>query len=164
MSTRANVVLRESYSYKDDKGETVNKTDELWLYRHSDGYPEGVLPTLNLFTSWIKDGHIRGNLSQGSGWLIVIGAMEYASIPEHTVEHQQYGDYCDMNSVKPPKSWKMGAYEITTGIHGDIEYLYEIDLTAREIRISEPVYNKDYSKKDWKVVETISFAEDENKE
>jgi hypothetical protein len=31
--------------------------------------------------------------------------------------------------------WKCGAYEPTTGIHGDIEYLYVVDLAAKEIHI-----------------------------
>lgn len=30
--------------------------------------------------------------------------------------------------------WKVGAYEPSTGIHGDIEYLYEIDLKAKALK------------------------------
>ena len=33
MSTRANIILKDSY-------------DKLYFYRHCDGYPEGVAPTL----------------------------------------------------------------------------------------------------------------------
>lgn len=161
MSTRANIVLTESYSYTDNETEElVMKTDSIWFYRHSDGYPEGVLPTLNKFTDWIRDGKIRGNLSQCAGWLIVIGAIEYASIPEHTVVHGEYGDSVEMETLKDPNSWKLGAYEITTGIHGDIEYLYEVDLTKQELRIKEPVYSDDYKKKTWLLYRTISFKKE----
>ena len=46
MSTRANIIIRDD----------VNK---LFFYRHSDGYPEGTLPTLKQFTGLISSGKIR---------------------------------------------------------------------------------------------------------
>ena len=60
MSTRANIVIKDEYS-------------ELWFYRHSDGYPEGTLPTLTEFLDAVKAGLIRNNVSQAAGWLIIIG-------------------------------------------------------------------------------------------
>ena len=33
--------------------------------------------------------------------------------------------------------WKVGAYEPTTGIHGDIAYKYTIDLVAKTITTEE---------------------------
>ena len=36
MSTRANIKVKDSY-------------DTLWFYRHSDGYPEGAIPTIDKF-------------------------------------------------------------------------------------------------------------------
>lgn len=107
MSTRANIIIKD--------GE-----DKLFFYRHSDGYPEGTLPTLEKFLAWVKAGKIRDNVSQASGWLIIIGAMEYETrIPE-----------CEKCT---PDDWKVGAYEPTTGIHGDVEYIYTIDLEKRTI-------------------------------
>lgn len=43
MSTRANVVIKDQYS-------------SLWFYRHTDGYPEGTLPTLEKFMEKLEDG------------------------------------------------------------------------------------------------------------
>ena len=105
MSTRANVILKD-------------EQDKLIFYRHSDGYPEGTLPTLNEFLDLLKKGTIRNNVSQSAGWLIVIGANEYKT---------QY----------PPQDWKVGAYEPTTNIHGDIEYLYTIDLISKSIKVEK---------------------------
>lgn len=69
MSTRANIVIKDRH-------------DKLFFYRHSDGYPEGTLPTLNKFIDWVKSGKIRDNVSQAAGWLIILGALEYNTLPE----------------------------------------------------------------------------------
>lgn len=106
MSTRANIIIKDEYS-------------KLWFYRHSDGYPEGTLPSLNKFLDLVKEGKIRDSLSQAAGWLIVIGREEYA----------------ESRSINPRSmDWKVGAYEPTVGKHGDIEYLYTIDLVKKTIK------------------------------
>ena len=107
MSTRANVIIIDKFG------------DELIFYRHSDGYPDGTLPTLNEFLDLVKSGTIRDNVEQASGHLILIGNKEYG---KNTIDH-----------------WKVGAYEPSVGIHGDIEYLYVIDLEQKKIFID----NKD---------------------
>jgi hypothetical protein len=104
MSTRANIIITD--------GE-----DKLYFYRHSDGYPEGTMPTLEKFLAMVKNGQIRDNTCQSAGWLIMIGYDEYK-------EYQP--------------DWKVGAYEPTTGIHGDIEYLYVVDLVKKNIRQIKP--------------------------
>jgi hypothetical protein len=137
MSTRANVVVKDKYG-------------EVWFYRHSDGYPDGTLPTLRRFLGWVKEGKIRGNTSQSAGWLVLIGAEEYR-------EHTRYTDgkfkRCKRRHSKlftpeddgAGRGWKVGAYEPTSKMHGDIEYLYEIDLTVPEIRVFECGHDNDYN-------------------
>jgi hypothetical protein len=140
MSTRANIVLKESYSYKAKNGKRVVKNQELIFYKHSDGYPEGVMPILNKFMEWIKEGKIRDNVSQAGGWLILLGAMEYNTMPNFETEkaHFEGGKaYGNIDTIEAPKDWKCGAYEPTTGIHGDIEFLYEVDLTNKEIIVKQ---------------------------
>jgi hypothetical protein len=105
MSTRANIIIKDSYG------------ERLIFYRHSDGYPEGTLPTLEKFLSWVKEGRIRDNAEQAAGWLIILGHTEYNGKPEP--------DFIS--------GWKVGAYEPATCIHGDIEYLYIIDLSKKTI-------------------------------
>ena len=98
--------------------------DTLWYYRHSDGYPESVLPSLEPLMDALRAGHVRDNVGQFSGWLVVIGNKEYnrtRSLPRVT------------NAWSGGSSWKCGAYEPTTNQHGDIEYLYHIDLKAKEL-------------------------------
>lgn len=108
MSTRANIIIKDEYS-------------KLIFYRHSDGYPEGTLPTLATFLSLVKEGKIRNNVSQSAGWLILMGANEYGVSFEP--------DNTDV------MGWKCGAYEPTTCIHGDIEYKYVIDLVKLTIAV-----------------------------
>lgn len=122
MSTRCNVILKE--------GE-----DKLFFYRHSDGYPKCVLPSLAKLTEWIKSGKVRNNLSQGAGWLIVLGVAEYQTLPASLFPSNDKADAA--LEAFSPSNWKVGAYEPTTGIHGDIEYMYEIDMSTGEVTHKE---------------------------
>lgn len=109
MSTRANIVVKDSFKAR------------MWFYRHSDGYPEGALPLLCRFMQDVTDGKLRDNASQAAGHLIMLGAREY-------------------EGVYPPGSgmdWKVGAIEPTTGQHGDIEYLYILDLEKKTIEVKK---------------------------
>ena len=113
MSTRANIVIKDRH-------------DTLWFYRHSDGYPEGAMPLLQKFMDAVKDGTIRDNVTQASGWLILLGAEEYKVRADFT--HENYKGIRE-------KNWKVGSIEPTTGRHGDIEYLYTLDLEAKTITV-----------------------------
>lgn len=117
MSTRANIILKDG-------------DEELWFYRHSDGYPEGALPILEKFMEAVKNGTIRDNIGQAGGWLILLGAEEYNVLPDFTCP-----DYLD--GSKREKTWKVGAIEPTTGRHGDIEFLYTLDLKEKTIKTEE---------------------------
>ena len=60
----------------------------------------------------LREGSVRNHLGQFAGWIIVLG-------------HEEYGSKQD--------NWKVGAYEPTIGIHGDIEYLYTINLEDKTL-------------------------------
>lgn len=85
----------------------------LFFYRHSDGYPECAGESLKKFCEGYKK-YLRNNVGQSAGWLIIQGRDEYADSSHNT--------------------WKVGAYEPTDSIHGDIEFLYVIDLTDMTLR------------------------------
>jgi hypothetical protein len=107
MSTRANIIIKDSFG------------DELWFYRHSDGYPEVTEKSLNKFVSWVDKGLIRNNTGQAAGWLIQLGHNEY-----------KQGDTPVIDDFS---GWKVGAYEPTQGLHGDVEYVYTIDLSIPKL-------------------------------
>lgn len=125
MSTRCNIIVKDKYN-------------KLYFYRHSDGYPEGAMPLLEKFLSWVKSGKIRNNIGQASGWLIVLGALEYQTIPKCLeVEETEYSKSGDVSSIEEPEDWKCGSIEPTNGIHGDVEYIYTVDLDKKEITYKE---------------------------
>ncbi len=113
MSTRCQVKIVDAYN-------------ELWFYRHSDGYPDGALPTLRKFMQWVADGQIRDNVEQAAGWLVIIGNDEYSEVGSGYPEPQPDGY----------SGWKVGAYEPSVPrFHGDIQYFYILDLEAKTITV-----------------------------
>jgi hypothetical protein len=128
MSTRANIIITDGYQNQ-------------IFYRHSDGYPAGVTPTLQKFVDWVADGKVRNNTGQAAGWLIMLGALEYQTVPEMKTGAAKY----DLDFNDEMMSWKVGAYEPTDNIHGDIDYLYLIDLRTPSVKMIE--VNSDVWKK-----------------
>jgi hypothetical protein len=128
MSTRAQVKIVDEYGA------------ELWFYRHSDGYPEGTMPTLEKFLGWVKEGKIRNNTEQAAGWLILIGAQEYDTYT--TFENGKLEKRTKETLTEPfdgHNSWKCGAFEpcACRELHDDVEWLYTIDLKALTIEAKE---------------------------
>jgi hypothetical protein len=107
MSTRANVIIKDNWG------------DELWFYRHSDGYPEVTVPSLTKFVGWVREGLVRHNTGQAGGWLIQLGHNEYKQ--------------SDTPVIDDFSGWKVGAYEPAHGLGGDVEYVYTIDLSIPEL-------------------------------
>ena len=121
MSTRCQVIIRDKYK------------DALWFYRHLDGYPEGALPTLKTFMGLIKEGKIRDNVEQAAGWLVLLGAQEYG------VSVKKCG-------LDPMMGWKCGAYEpCMPQEHGDIEFLYTLDLEELTITVADTYKKTGYT-------------------
>jgi len=126
MSTRCNIIVKDAHQ-------------KLYFYRHSDGYPEGAMPTLEKFMQYVKDGLIRNNVGQAAGWLIVLGAAEY----DYKYVFNEGGSSAyvqkttPLNAYEPTNEgysgWKVGAIEPTDCIHGDIEFLYILDLDTKTI-------------------------------
>jgi len=127
MSTRANIKIQDSYN-------------ELYFYRHSDGYPEVTFKSLKGFVNFYKDGKFRNNVSQSAGWLILWGAIEYEN------KSIQLGKI--INNNEDYDDWKVGSYEPTTCMHGDVEYFYVIDLVESELRAYE-VVRKIEKREEW---------------
>jgi len=126
MSTRAKITIKDGY-------------EEVYFYRHSDGYPSGTMHTLKKFIDWIVTGRIRKSASLSAGWLVLIGAEEYRC----------YGKSYKNGNMRPKKtvlepgndhnsltSWKCGSYEPCGEPPGDYAYAYLIDLEKDTLTIS----------------------------
>lgn len=78
----------------------------VWLYRHMDGYPECTGSKLKNFMKKVKS----TNNKEVAYELLREGEEEYAD-----------------------NKYRTGAYEITDGMHGDIEYLYTLNLVDKTV-------------------------------
>lgn len=139
MSARCNVILTETYSYKDGNGKQLTKTSKLFFYRHSDGHPKGTIPTLKRFIQIMKNGYFENNLSNGADWLIHFGKDDNG--PIFPMSYEKFGIY------------KHGVYEPTTEIHGHIDFLYEIDMGTAELVIKRPIYGESGKLDTWVVID-----------
>lgn len=101
MSTRANVQIIKNCAGGD--AESI-----FWLYHHHDGYPRG------LGASLLQTLNEKGILGEGRNFT----ASGIATILLQTPEPI----YSDGNTKNE--------FELTTGMHGDIEYLYTITIHA----------------------------------
>jgi hypothetical protein len=119
----------------------------------------GNMPELFKFMKWVAEGKIRSNVEQSCGWLVLIGAEEYK------YEYIDGKDKLKKTLTEPGKDtcmgWKCGAYEPCTPIeHGDIEWLYTIDLKDNSISVRGNDQTKTFSfeelkkyEKDWESFE-----------
>ena len=119
MSTRAQIIVKDS-------------SEEIWFYRHSDGYPDGVMPMLEKFLDYVKRGILRDNAMQSCGWLVLFGAREYDHIHTYDVKIKKFTNIRDTTGM----SWKCGSIEpCGPVVHGDTEYLYTVDVKKKTILV-----------------------------
>lgn len=129
MSTRCQIRFMETYIYKNDKKKTkVNQ-----IYRHADGYPDSVICDFYEFFKW----YMAEPISRG-------GYPSYAT-----------GDFiywCKQNENNE-EMIKNGYDKIGYGvenvgkIHGDEQWLYEVDLTGAKTPNEISVrYSNDFPK------------------
>jgi hypothetical protein len=122
MSTRAQIVVRDAFN------------TELWFYRHSDGYPSGVMPLLETFLGWVKEGKLRADAMQSAGWLILQGAHELRG----GIGNDMLPPGEDRGDRPTGLGWKVGTIEpCAPALHGDTEYLYTVDLQMLTISVKE---------------------------
>jgi hypothetical protein len=139
MAISANVILLETHSYRSKSSLNVIKTKQLVFYRQADGSPEAIMPVLNVFLKWIKEGKLRGNLGQCGGWLTILGAIEYNNIPKFLYFKEKLG-FSELNTIQMPKVWRCGSFEPAPAISGDIDFLYEIDINEAKLTVKKVSY------------------------
>jgi len=139
MSTRAQIIIKDSNDC------------EQWFYRHSDGDPEGVTPSLNKFCEYANGGEIRGNVDQASGWLVIIGHRDMLEREERLLQNYSDEERERMRQgIQNVDGWKCGDYQPCgcRTLHPDIEFLYVVELsetwtTWREATTEEWEFRQD---------------------
>lgn len=134
MSTRANIIIQD-------------QSTTLYFYRHSDGYPESTGEDLKEFCKGYSK-NFRADAMQSAGWLILHGAGP-----------SQDGINDRANKLY---NWKCGDYEPTNGLHGDVEFVYIIDLDAMILEVREAnfgIADPAASLKKTRIIETYSIVQ-----
>ena len=99
MGTRANIIVTD--------GER-----QLWVYRSHDGNPSFISEDLKKIMRWISQRKILNEVSDIVGWLIILGIDKWPIDADGDPTRNRYSDY-----------------EVTTGLHEDIDYLYVLNHT-----------------------------------
>ena len=112
------------------------------IYRHSDGYPDGVEQTVRKFLSIAEASPYRDDASRLSPWLLLLGTREYSQY----ARAKDWKDYDD-SLLKHPfgaynapnieafmgssfTSWKAGSYEPSSCVHWDIEWVHIVNTST----------------------------------
>src|SRR3990167_642884 len=106
MSTRCQIEFRHSTKYTNRKKPQIERRT---LYRHSDGYPEGVIPDLKAFLKW--------NTGRNDD-------IEYQAANFIYWSKKGFEQY-DKDNKAHNVLIGFGICE-NDGFHGDIEYFYEV--------------------------------------
>ncbi len=114
MGTRASIRIKDQFGC------------ELWFIRPYDGFPGHTMPSLQRLMGWVRAGHLRDCASEASTWLILLGIRSHVS----GLAAQVKGYSKDVTQMEPlTHDRDVGSYQVTNMRHGDIDYLYELDLS-----------------------------------
>jgi len=137
MSTRCQIGIYESKEKK-------LKDFEVLLYKHGDGYPEGVLPDIIPFLKWWKDQ--RG-----------IDDSEYAGARLlQWLCNVHDGCFITENVMRKNTDYT-GIYGcgICKDFHGDIEYFYKV--YPNKVEIYEVPFMEEFDISKFKLIKTVNF-------
>lgn len=142
MSTRSQIAFYETEN-------AIPKDGDVFIYRHSDGYPEGVLPDLKPFA-------VVFNKHRG----LDDTAYATARCVQHLTNLSSERRKCEGAS-----EYSFLGYGVDTSIHWDIEYFYHVSPTA--IKVYQPVYRENHLDDmnsspfkqfdQWKLVKTVKL-------
>ena len=111
MGTRANIKLTQNVKMYNKENGTKDRPLSIWLYHHWDGYLSGLGAELQAFMIWYYQ--------QPNNFRHYIEDVATALVKG------KFKDNMANRTDIPPSEGDDG-FEITTGQHGDIEYLYTI--------------------------------------
>lgn len=110
------------------------KGSPVYIYKHHDGYPDYILKVLQPMLK--KHLEERGNDIEYA----VANIMKVFAIEEYDLFKEQ----------------KMAGYGVGIELHGDIDYLYLVDLNEKSIIVQRPIY-KEFKIQGFKVYKTVSI-------
>ena len=145
MSTRCQI----GFYRKDEKD--LNKWEAL-IYRHSDGYPEGVLPELLPFLKWFDKARGMSDTEYVSARCLQYLCNSYDGMTWEMAEKFTHVK----DQISKDFTGVLG-YGICNGFHGDIEYFYAV--YPKKVVVYSCGWDAKPEK--WNMVKVIDFALEE---
>lgn len=149
MSTRSQIVFRRTHSYRGEEGEEKSSTHDIMVYKHHDGYPRGTVPLLRRFHDY------AGARANDIEYYVSSFVYWYKRRQERRQRFRSSGNGeplesrdadADVDDFEvPPVLTGMGICG-NKELHGDIEYLWLVDMNDRVI---ERYHNVGFGTKDW---------------
>jgi hypothetical protein len=145
MSTRCQIDFIAKW--KDDKGKL--HVEKRRVYRHSDGYPESVIPALKAFLKWLtSEPQPRP-----------FGDVEYTAANFIYWSKKRLFDWVTSGPKKDGKylkGWeKLGFGVCSSDFHRDIEYFYEVIECKRRITVRVYKTGCPARRKNFKLIRTV---------
>lgn len=137
VSTRSQLRFVQRIDSETDEGEIETTERIAQVYRHSEGYPEGVLPDLaELYQLLESTGTVRGP-DYAAAQFVFLGKLRSMGLyldrePERSIQATKPGDLIDSRNFdhlnQPVFLLGHGIENPADGIHGDEEYLYVVEI------------------------------------
>ena len=147
MSTRCQIDFIAKW--KDNKGKL--HIEKRRVYRHSDGYPESVIPNLKAFLKWLTSEPQPRSF----------GDIEYTAANFIYWSKKRLFDWV-MSSSKRDRKYLKGWEKLGFGIcsndfHGDIEYFYEVIEGNRDVTVKVYETGRPVRRKNFKLIKTVKL-------
>lgn len=168
MSTRTQIDFINKARYRDNKtNKLVSYAETRRVYRHSDGYPEGVIPDLKEFLAWNK-GRNTDIEYQTANFIFWNKLHQLSQLSEGERGEISINELLKKTSSNDTKYIGFGICE--DSFHADIEYFYEviteyieeatafedkgIKTTIKAYEVSRKNWNEEITKENLKLIST----------
>jgi hypothetical protein len=116
LATRCNVIVEDNGGYR------------IFMYRHNDGYPESVLPALAPILSALRNNKDKDNSHDN---IFVQSRLERIADLKKSAAYVAAKIEDIEETINGEKTYR--PFEFTTDIHGDIEWLYTLNVDTTEL-------------------------------
>lgn len=127
MSTRSQIEFVQKREWEED-GEEKSRWDRILTYKHHDGYPEGTVPVLREYYNW-------STRTQDLEYFVATWFYWNKRRSEKWHLDEGYSEEPDEDDFEVPR--EETGFGVCPGerLHGDIEYLWIVDITNETIHM-----------------------------
>lgn len=129
MTTRAMITITENMNMEDIED------NDIYLYIHGDGYPEALGEEIKEFLSYDGAKNLIGDKEYMLAWLLKKIMDDYVKA---MIDFDKQNSLFGLDEENPLPSMKnFNGYGISSEMHGDISYLYVIDMASKCLYVYE---------------------------